>query len=119
MKSIGAYTFRDSIFTGELNLPQNVENIGEGAFQNSIFTGTFEARSNLKIIGALAFQKSNFTGTLDLLNISTIDYEAFYNSLFTQVNNPRNLPTTEESDVQEGSISHTAISLSTGEYYLN
>ena len=119
IKSIGDYTFRDSIFTGELNLPQNVENIGEGAFQNSIFTGTFETRSNLKTIGALAFQKSKFTGTLDLLNISTIDYEAFDSSLFTQVNNPRNLPTTEGTDVQEDSISHTAIRLSTGNYYLN
>lgn len=118
LKEIGPWAFQSSNFTGDFKGFESLEKIAAGAFQFSTFTGEFVTPSSLKNIYPWAFENSKFTGTLDLFNISTIVYGAFNNSLFTQVNNPRNLHTTTGFP-EEDSISDTAIHLSTGEYYSN
>lgn len=121
LKSIGGSAFGGSNFTGDFKGFESLEEIGGGAFQSSTFNGSFVTPSSLKKISTFAFEKSKFTGTLDVSNISTIDGWAFNNSLFTQVNNPRNLHTTGLllDDEEQDSIGSHAIRLSTGEYYLN
>ena len=78
---IGNRTFDNCKFTGELNIPDEVETIGKEAFEKNCFT-SLKLPSNLKTIDEYAFYKCNsIVGDLIIPNgVTSIGASAFSKS---------------------------------------
>ncbi len=67
LRTIGAFAFRESRYTGSLTIPDSVVEIGEGAFRDcKNLNGTLTLGKNLRTIGKEAFYWCAFTGSLTI-----------------------------------------------------
>lgn len=67
LRTIGAFAFRESRYTGSLTLPDSVVELGERAFCNcGNLNGTLTLGKNLRTIGKEAFSGCAFTGSLTI-----------------------------------------------------
>lgn len=80
-KEIGNSAFKNSKFTGDLDLP-NVKLILDFAFKNSQFNGRLNL-SKCKWISTEAFFNSKFIGNADFPECQIIEDFAFYNGRFS------------------------------------
>lgn len=67
LRTIGAFAFRESTYTGSLTIPDSVVEIGKGAFyQCENLNGTLTLGRSLRTIGKEAFYWCAFTGSLTI-----------------------------------------------------
>ena len=67
LRTIGAFAFRESRYTGSLTIPDSVVELGEGAFCDcENLNGTLTLGKNLRTIGKAAFSGCAFTGSLTI-----------------------------------------------------
>lgn len=82
LTSIGKNAFRECGFTGNLTIPESVNEIKNEAFYGCGFNGSltinYGNNPNTVTIGEGAFNKVRFTGTLDLTSVREIGQNAFY-----------------------------------------
>ncbi len=81
LRTIGAFAFCESRYTGSLTIPDSVVEIGEGAFcECENLTGTLTLGKSLRTIGKEAFYADPFTGGLMLPDgLTSIGPSAFSN----------------------------------------
>lgn len=67
LRTIGAFAFRESTYTGSLTIPDSVVEIGKGAFyQCENLNGTLTLGKGLRTIGERAFTDCSFSGGLTI-----------------------------------------------------
>lgn len=78
LKSIGTEAFSTCNFSGELNLPDNLETIGESCFRNCMnLSGYIKFMPQLKNVGNFAFLDCYSVAGLNFSNIKSIPNWAF------------------------------------------
>ncbi len=93
LEKIGAFAFKKSGLTGNLSLPNNVEEIGEGAFEEcKQLTGNLQLPINLTKLGGFAFNNcTGLNGSITLPSkLEAINSFTFNNC--TNINCPIHLP---------------------------
>ena len=83
LRTIGAFAFRESRYTGSLTLPDSVVELGERAFCNcGNLNGTLTLGKNLRTIGKEAFSGCAFTGSLTIPEGITEIADGTFSSLY-------------------------------------
>lgn len=83
LRTIGAFAFRESRYTGSLTIPDSVVEIGEGAFRDcKNLNGTLTLGKNLRTIGKEAFSGCAFTGSLTIPEGITEIADGTFSSLY-------------------------------------
>lgn len=75
---IGPQAFKSCSFTGELHLPNNLEEIGEWAFyQAGSFVGNLSFPDKMKKVFSYTFSDCGFTGSINLNNVVEFGENSF------------------------------------------
>ena len=84
LEKIGSYAFSYNYFTGTLVIPDSVKEIGNNAFETIGTISALKLGSGLKSIGSEAFLYNSIGGELILPNgLESISYRAFANNNFS------------------------------------